>query len=352
MIWIKTFLPFLATLLTGVKRYPVKLSLDWNNWSHSILNLYEFIFWRRHGIRPGGLTWYQDSTGKRKVWVTTWFGFLQFLEHEIIRPALRWNLELKYIKVHVPAFAGSNLAFGNLTSPYLFAIAFEEAEGAATGTSTTPNLANVEGAGTDPILIGHFNYAAASWVTTPAFPVLTAMTQISSTVNTADGNPNIDTWRLVNPQTSAATMIGTLSASVFWVVLGTTYTGVDQATPTADEDSNVGGPYDIGTPVTLSNTSNLDGSWQILSAKQDSGGTSYTVDSPAQLRQGEDASPTNMLADGATAIDNLSNGSIAVNWTGGTQKMGYQSCMIRAAAGAVATGSAQAGFMSLIGVGN
>ena len=328
---VRHILPVLMVLLTGKGRYSPTLDFNWkHNVTHSLLMCYYWLFGRRWGIRPGGLTYYQDSKGKRKVWVTTWFGALQFLEHEIIRPAFRWKWQP--FEIYIPTFNGvnSSLASG---SPFLFAIAFEEAEGVNSGTSTSPSLANVEGSGSDRWLAVHLNFGAASVSAVPAFGGSNT-TIINVNQNTSDGTPNLSTYRLIAPSTSSGSITATLSGSVFWLMMATTYTGVDQTTSTADEDGSQGA---LGTPLTVQNTSDLNGSWQFVSAKEDSAATSFTLDSPAQLRQGEDGAPTNILGDGATEINSASNGSITLNWTGGGQRIGYQTCMIRPVATATST---------------
>ncbi len=329
---LRFILPWLLSKLTGKGRYLPPLDFNWRgNVVHSLLMCYYALFWRRWGIQHGGLSYYQDSTGKRKVWVTSPFGYLLFLEHEIIR---KWNWQFKLVKVPVPQLAFAGGASLNPKHRWvLMSIGFDQGF-TASGTSTSPAVASVAPAGANRWMGTHLNFGAGTSVSAvPAFGG-SNHTIISSEVNTADGNPFLDLYRLIAPTTSSGSVTATLANSVFWTMIVTTYTGIDQTTSTAAENKNAS-PWTDGTPKTYSATSDLNGSWIFLAAKQDSAGTSFTVDSPSQLRKGEDASPINMIADGATDVNSASSGNIVVNWTGGAQRIGVIYCMIRPAAAAV-----------------
>ena len=335
MYRLRFIIPWLLSRMTGVPRYlPQNLDFNWrDNVTHALLMCYYALFWRRWGIRHGGITYYQDSSGRREVYIQTLFGALVFLEHEIIRPALRLELKWQEVQLLQPALAYGVFQAPKLKVPYLFAIGFANGY-ASTAVTSAPEITGVTPSGSDRILLSSLNYNSTV-TTVPTFDSV-ASTEISTQVNTSDGNPFINTYRIVAPTASSGTLSAALSSSVFCAFLATTYTGIDQTTPTANETSNTGGPYAVGSPFDFTRTSNLDGSWIFASCKDDGAGPIAAT--AGVLRQGNDGTPNNALLDGDANVANTATGTITITWSGSTQRLGYQMCMLRPSAASAAGG--------------
>ncbi len=321
------FLPNLFALITKKSRYlPEVLDFNWKgNVVHSLLMCYYAVFWRKMGIRVGGLSYYQDSTGKRGVGIQNVMGALMYLEHEVIRQ-MEWKWRYEWVKVPVlqPAYAGV-LGLEPKFKWVLFAIAYDAGQGRATGTSTSPALASVAPTGSDRLLCTHLNFGATTVSTVPTFGG-SASTIIATNQNTSDGVPNLSTYRLVAPSTSSGSITATLAASIYWVLLAQTYTGIDQTTPTAVETGSEGA---LGTALSISATSDANGSWHFISAKQDSAGTGFTAGANTTARQQGAAAITNGMFDSNATVANTVSHTNVINWTGGGQKIAYQDCMLR-----------------------
>lgn len=332
---VSDILPVTMIVLTGVNRQKAyrDFDIDWDwggNVMHSLWMCYEVLFGRRIGIRKFPLA-YSDvyevgEYRKREVYVLNKWGLLFYLEHEIIRPALKWRL--KWEQVYVPqfAFAGQQQS-PDIGIPYLFAIALDTT-GSSEATSSTPTISSITHGGSNRLSTTNLNWGNSRTLTgAPTFGG-SGYTQVSSTVDTSDGNPLIAGHRLVAPSTSSGSCTATLSGSSFHRFLLVSYTGVDQTTPTANETNNTGAVAP-GSPVDYSRTSNKNGSRMWLIAKSDSGGAEVAISAGGTRRLGVGSPNINCMFDSNADVADTVSHTMTITHAGGAQRLGVVYCMLR-----------------------
>lgn len=123
-------------VLTGANRD--KVEIEWSNksWTHNVFRAYEFIFWRRSGIRvESSVVPFFDKEGAllyEEIRCHTFEAVCANIETMVRERIPR----LKIVKVAIPVLAFNN-NFKSLGTPYLFAIALD-----ATATGVTDNTSN------------------------------------------------------------------------------------------------------------------------------------------------------------------------------------------------------------------
>ena len=153
-----------------------------------------------------------------------------------------------------------------------------------------------------------------------------SFTQIGTYQNVEAGNYRISLWRLVTPNTGSGRRIILTMTGNSNVNMGAAYwTGIDQTTPTNDPTNG----NDTASPAATTNTSNIDGSWQMSLLF---GAASLAVTSGGIKRWDiQNAADISFLADSNTTVANTVSNTINFSWNDGTDG-GFVSCMIRPSA--------------------
>ncbi len=126
---LRSILPNALAFLTGKPRYLPTLEWSGTSVTHNLFRAYEWLFWRKEGIRAE-TSYYQDSKGNSYHWAHTFEGAAALTEAWIRARAP------KPFKVVFPQMA-TTTGFPMAPSPFLFAIAFDAAAGVQVNTSST-----------------------------------------------------------------------------------------------------------------------------------------------------------------------------------------------------------------------
>lgn len=127
----KTFLPLIMATITGHPRYIPELKWNDTLWTYNAFRVYETVFGRRVGVRPGEIT-AKDGLGNVYVECHTWESVIVHIE-----AAIRVFFKgLVPSRVYIPAFATPMGIFS--PQPYLFALAYDTTAAYASGAGSAP----------------------------------------------------------------------------------------------------------------------------------------------------------------------------------------------------------------------
>ena len=240
--FLKNFLPWVLTKVTGNARYLPKIEWSDQSWTHNVFRLYELIFWREYGIRAEcSATSTIDEDGVQRVYFFfhTTEALLAHFE-TVIRRFLKGAFTIP-VRIYIPQFATpGGMPMG--MSPYLFAIAYDNAGAQMTNSGQTNTLSfTVTGSDT---FLSHFGFSENSTITGVTYNAA-AMTDCGAHVN------NSYMFYLINPATGAHNAVSTQAASVGGThYLGlVSYTGAKQSAQPDATGTSVPGS---GTSISIS----------------------------------------------------------------------------------------------------
>lgn len=299
-------LPALLEKITGKKRYLPKIEWSDTSYVHNIFRAWEWIAFRKYGIRAEMSSSFDEKTGKG---VYTFHSFEAVCAHteSLLRGLIpKYKIEKVYIPVLQPIFAGFGMP--QTKTPYLFAIAVDATSGISNSTSSSRTHSHTC-TGSDRILF--------------AFPFNTQSATISSiTYNSADMTlirsqnmtysplHTLYAYYKQAPSTGANDIVVTYSGSCYNFTQAVSYTGALQSgSPIDGQNSTNGGS---GTSITSDITVSVSDSWMIAVGRLDNSGTLSGNNSTGTAR--------NTTSDGGNIVAD-SNGTVA----SGTRTGGIQS---------------------------
>jgi hypothetical protein len=214
------------------------------------------------------------------------------------------------------------------------AIAHAGSHGRNSGSSTTPSLVIASGVGGTNGYLEVSLLAEASGTTVSSITYAgNAMTQVGGYLSTGDGAQSFSVWRLLNPASSGTVSV-TISGSTPWQIWADSYTGVDQTTPTANVASGGAAGVITTSPTSIQVVSEANGSWHLASVKEDSAGVALSASSGGVMREVGPGGTDDAHFDSNGTVANTVTSTIVVAWTGGGQKLGYITYMLRPATSA------------------
>lgn len=272
---LRKILPYILATLTQSPRYLPEIKWSNKSWSYNLFRAYEFIFWRRQGIRAESATFQKSIRvyGRNKnVFVRELYTTEALACH--LEVCLRKYLsgEIKFelpYKLYMPVMLADTGRGTTLKiSPYVFAIAFDTKTGMTTGVSATVTSASHTCSGSDPILWSGVTIRNTRTITVTPVYNLGSMTQSGSTSGTS-GITNY-LYYLGNPTTGVGgTVVSTQSASDNFATATISFSG---ASSTGIPDANgVGGPTAIGAGYSQSVTSVADNCFAVMYGDNNSG---------------------------------------------------------------------------------
>ena len=337
--WYRFILPQILTYITGNVRYLPK-NIEWSSalWTHNIFRVYELIFWRKGNPNNGDnmirCEWAVSSNGG----LVKFYTFEAVIAHVegLIRGLLKFEKWMPF-KIIFPELAGIGGLSNSFSRPFLFAIAFDQALGQSTSVGVgTNSITSLSVSGTDR----YMTHGTSIELTTNTVSSVVyddgagggpqSFTQIGNFVDVTSGNFRNYIHRLVAPTVGTGRrLIMTISGTSNTNMGAVHYTGVDQTTPTADSTDGV----DPSSGAAITNTSNLDGSWQAgmiwaIFINSLSGGVN---------RQDiQNAADIGYLLDSNATVSSGNTNTFTYTWTGVVAESGYNTYMLRPTASAAA----------------
>lgn len=230
-------IPKLLTAITGKPRYLPEFSWE-GSITHKVFRFLELVFWREVGIRAE-LSAYNDN-GK-----TVYQAHSLEAACAVVEIYLRNMFVWRPVKVWIPVFQTPQ-GIPLPASPYLFAIAFDAAQSGSGGAGTSDSIASFAITGSDILLIEHL-VSVNSTITGASFNSV-AMTSVDN--RTLVDGANMAMFVSVGVS-GTHTLTGTWNSSAFGIIIGTSYSGVNQSTtPDAKGFNQNGTAADPQTLVT------------------------------------------------------------------------------------------------------
>lgn len=259
-------LPYILATLTQHNRQKVEIVWCKENWVSNIFRLWELVFWRREGIRAEATTsGYIDENGHiiEVHQYHTLEAFLGGIEG-FIRVAFKRLRFPKIVKVYIPQFAPVGIYKLPSSSPYLFAIAFDAADGNnnAFASVTTVNITHVS-TGSNLLMVLNGGTLASTNGNSVTHTSFTYNSVSSTNAQTQAGNQSkVSLWYLVAPTTGSHTATFTIATTLTGsgneiTAIVTTYTGCAQTgqPDSSNKNSVVSSvnPFPVTTTVVASN---------------------------------------------------------------------------------------------------
>lgn len=278
----------ILTEITGKPRMKVTPGIDftWANnlWTNNIFRVYEMIFWRRVGIRPE--ISYVVEGGKSYQYAHSFEGSVA-LSEVAFRAFLSsvFQFRLKMPRIYVPVLRIST-GLPILTSPYLFAVAFDATSYYEDDTGNVHPTAPTTGNATQTItgsnilfLIGwDINSVNGHTTLTAVWNTSESLAQVS-TEQTFGTNNGVQMWGKTGASTGTHTSLITASLSGHLSRFrGISYSGVSQS---GFPDSSAKGTG-TGTAVTATTTVVASNCW--LVAIEDNDANTVTAGTNTTLR--------------------------------------------------------------------
>lgn len=325
---IRYILPTILATITGKTRYLPTLDLSSNLWTHSFFRVYEYIFGRKHGIRP------DTSSGKYRKEDGTWFEYqvghsfegkcavLEFHIRKLVKKLINFDFQLPYLVVlpnnMLQTSNGLSLPTGGSLSPYRFAIAYDALGESTTGFGAGAITWTHVSSGSDRALfISTAMPDNLTWAMTVTYNAVGSFTDIG---HTATDNGTADWWIGLFGKVAQTSGSNTCSVTSSNTLGGcsTSYTGVKQTGfPDSSGTANSGGSN--VTSQNVSSTVVASGCWQVLSAR---GMTGILAAGTATTLRGFGYMPTNKYLAIMDSNGTVGTGSQSLQMTGSSQKMG------------------------------
>lgn len=224
-------IPALMVLITNKPRQKEKIEWSHQSWVHNIFRVYEFIFWRRYGIKAEMSC---SFDGKKAIYQCHSFEAFCALAETYIRTLLNFKFQLP-IKIWIPMLMTTN-GLPMPASPFLFAIAFDTSQFTLGTAGTNPSTETISytTSGSNRLLVA-FVYDNSTFTGEggTAYNSVALNSNVNS-VNTTTST-RIDEYSLANPATGANNFTaninspGSSGGPLGYVLVS--YTGVDQTTP-------------------------------------------------------------------------------------------------------------------------
>lgn len=309
----RKILPYIIASITRHDREIVRAGVDfeWSDksWTHNFFRALELIIGRRSGIRAEMSSW---RVGGRTVYQCHSVEAVIALAETYIRAPFA---KLSTIRVHIPVLA-TPLGMPLPVSPYLFAIAFDNATSAASAIST-PNLSyshTCTGSNltlTTGIYTERVGAAAPTAVTYNSVPLSSkiAQTPVPNNVNSYNA-----IWVLTNPSTGSNTLSITGAASTVDVTSGCISLSGTNSTQTGA--SNSAGAA-TGTTQTVSVTTNTANSWLVscIQGNDTVAHLAYAATSPATSRYTQNNAPGSGQSMAGSTRTTTTTGSYSIAWS-------------------------------------
>lgn len=295
----------ILTEITQSRRQKVVAGVDFqwarNSYTYNAFRIFELIFWRRAGIRHE--TTVKKIDGITFTFAHSWESLLAISEQKLRET---FSFHWKPIRIYIPMLLTPQ-GIPIPTSPYLFAIAFDNSaqnSGAITNISTPYTVT-----GSNPFLVlaGMANKLGGdSWPTNATYAGVN-MTKLESALTTCNSNQWNAFYYLFAPATGsntiALTWVGTpVVENVFW----SSYSGTHQSA--LDSSATLGSV--AGTATSFNATTNVVATncWLITNTDNDQTAPTITGGTARQTIG------SNQISDSNTTVGTGSQ-SIGFSWT-------------------------------------
>lgn len=278
--WARLIIPQIITLFTKRERYIPDIEWSEKSWTHNAFRAWEAVFGRAYG--PNGV----GDTIRVEVSVAVWeengkiltshqfHSFESVVAHAegLIRGLVQKRIPFK---IYIPQLASAGPGFPVMQSPYLFAIAYDNADGTTYGSQ--PRTVSIAVSGSNRGMAMHTSSISDPGSSMPTYNAVAA-TEVGRGTFPGAGRTGSVLSFLVAPATGTNTASFPSSGSG---LLGqaSSYTGTHQTTP-ADSHANTSGS---GTTVTGTTTVVAANCW-LVSGSSDAGGSGY-ANGTATLRK-------------------------------------------------------------------
>lgn len=266
--WWRKILPTILATLTQKERYFPEITWSSQSWIHNIFRVYEVVFWRRYGIKSESSSGFSTDKNGRRIEVHQCHSFEAMCVYSelAIRKSVKSFFEREFVpfRIIIPQLVTPGFRMPS-SSPYLFAIAFDSAEGRTTGVNVSSISLSHTVTGSNAILFAHVRESTIVDQDNGVTYNLVAMSLSIKNKNTAGDNTYAYDYHLVNPTTGAAKNITANFLAVESPALsGSSYSGAAQsgqpdATGVLSENAASGGNHVITVNVVATN------SWLLVS---------------------------------------------------------------------------------------
>ncbi len=304
----------LPQILAEITRKPRQrvvegVDFEWSDKSltHNFFRLLEVIFWRQSGIRPE-FSSFVDERGKSYVYVHSFESAVAYTE-TYVRSFLG-SFKLVPIEIYIPQLIPAGFPV-RVTTPYLFAIAYDNS--ATTSFGASPRTVSLTCTGSN-LILGMHSATLNDTSTAPTYNSVSSTTASIASTFIGSGRLGVRGYYLVNPATGANTAsFGTSAGSIQGFVAS--YSGANQ---TGQPDSTGSTSTGAVTPITLSVTTTADQCWVSMCEIDSGAGSSpsHTAGSNVNAIRVSDVTISGCIADGgpsatgATSYDINLNGSV------------------------------------------
>lgn len=197
-------LPMIMVFITRETRDKVEIQWSKKSVVHNIFRMYEFIFWRKTGIRRESLTYLE---GRKEVHVAFTFEAKCSLIESYLRNLLNKIPKLKLEKIYLPILI-PNLGSFAVVKPYVLAIALDSANNGV-ATSTSPLTFSHTSTGTNLILTvagAVFSATTSNLTVAPTYNSVSMTAVIGTSDWGAGGGCALRPWYQTNPSTGSNTI--------------------------------------------------------------------------------------------------------------------------------------------------
>lgn len=305
-------LPYILAFITQHNRQIVQEGIDfeWSNksWTHNAFRVFELVFGRKEGIRPE-FSAHVDQNGRETIFVHSFEASIAYFE-TYVREFVT-SFKLVPVEIFIPQLAPVGMPM-RISTPYLFAIAYDSS--AVTAFGASPRAVNLTCTGSN-LILGMHSGTLNDTSTAPTYNAVSSTSAGVASSYIGSGRFGIRGYYLIAPATGLNSASFGTSAGSIEAFVGS-YSGAKQsAQPDATGATNTGAV----TPITLSVTTTADQCW-VSMAEIDSGagaGPSHTAGTNVNAIRQSDVTLSGCLADGgpvgsgATNYDINLNGSVA-----------------------------------------
>lgn len=264
---------------------------EWSNksWTHNLFRAFEVVFGRSFGIRPE-FSAYIDKNGKSYVYVHSFESAVAYTE-TYVRNFLG-SFKLVPIEIYIPQLVPAGFPV-RVTTPYLFAIAYDN--GALTAFGGSPQAVSLTCSGSN-LILGMHNCTLNDTSTAPTYNAVSSTTASVASSYIGSGRFGVRGYYLIAPATGAnSASFGTSAGSVEGFV--GSYSGAKQS---GQPDSTGVTNAAVANTISTSVTTTADQCWVSL-CEVDSGtgsSPSYTAGSNVNAIRVNDTGLGGCLADG------------------------------------------------------
>lgn len=246
--WYRFVLPWIVSAATGQARYLPKIEWSEESWTHNAFRAWEYIAFRKYGVRPEATTTaYHDEEGR--VYVRRAFHSVEALiahteamaRVEIANTkAFILGEDLPYGYMPRPLIAGASLViFGvelhltgnSFVAPFVIGAVANDAATSSTATNGTSFNYSHTATGSDRAAISFHNTQAGDVATGVTYNSV-SMTQVTKLDAGSTGWYGFNyVYKLVAPSTGSQSVAHTASSSGWMRGCVETFTGCDQTDP-------------------------------------------------------------------------------------------------------------------------